>query len=370
MSITELVATNVARDIGNLPRARGPLTDSLFKALRRSPGSMSDDVADQLFVDDPLFGEDTPLALYTLYELHYRGFLDVAEGWEWDPNCLELRRNLERAFIRQLRHDVAGAYGATPVEPNDVVQTLRGLMTSAGPSLSTFMSVDGTPQHMREFGIHRSPYQGKEADPHTWAIPRLKGQSKAALVLIQFGEYGDGRTSKMHAELFSDALEAMGLERRCSAHLDAVPGASISAVNLVSLFGLHRRWRGALIGHLALFEMCAVNAMGDQVDAMRRLGMDGAIPFYEAHVESDVAHERIALNEMVGGLLVDEPSLSDDVVFGARALDLLERRFAERLLAAWSLGESSLHHGEQWRSRTLEVSATTAKYYSSPHLGR
>ncbi len=365
MSAAELSVADSASDVCELPQARGPVTESLFKALVRSPGSMCDAVADQLFVDDPLYGEDTPLALYSLYELHYRGFLNVAEGWEWDSNCLELRRNLERAFIRQLRHEVSASYGSPAIKPDDVVDALRELMTRPGPSLSTFMSIDGTIQHMREFGIHRSPYQGKEADPHTWAIPRLKGQSKAALVLIQFGEYGDGRTSKMHAELFSDALEAMGLERRCGAHLDAVPGASLTAVNLVSLFGLHRRWRGALIGHLALFEMCAVDQMSHQVDAMRRLGMDGAIPFYEAHVASDVAHERIALNEMVGGFLVDEPGLSDEVLFGARALDLIERRFAERLLSAWSKGESSIRRNEQWPPRDYHSTAMTPMFFSS-----
>src|SRR5271154_205228 len=75
MSTTELSPSELARDICELPQPRGPVTDSLFKALVRSPGSMSDGVADQLFIDDALFGEDTPLALYSLYELHYRGFL-------------------------------------------------------------------------------------------------------------------------------------------------------------------------------------------------------------------------------------------------------------------------------------------------------
>jgi hypothetical protein len=364
VSTAEVSRADVGEDVCELPQPRGPVTESLFKALLRSPGSMSDAIADQLFIDDALFGEDTPLALYSLYELHYRGFLNVNDGWEWDPNCLELRRNLERAFIRQLRHEVTDSYGSLAVAPNDVVNALRELMTRAGPSLATFMSIDGTPQHVREFSIHRSPYQGKEADPHTWAIPRLRGQSKAALVLIQFGEYGDGQTSKMHAELFSDALESMGLERRCGAHLDKVPGASLSAVNLVSLFGLHRRWRGALVGHLALFEMCAVNVMSHQMDAMRRLGIDGAIPFYAAHVESDVAHERIALNEMVGGLLVDEPALCDDVMFGARALDLIERKFTERLLSAWSIGESSLRC-ERWSPRDYHSTAMTPMFLSS-----
>ena len=152
----------------------------------------------------------------------------------------------------------------------------------------------------------------------------------------------------MHAELFGDALGALGSEPRYGALLDAVPGASLSAVNLVSLFELHRRCRGALVGHLVLFEMCSVEPMSQRVAGMQRLGIEGATPFYQAHVETDVAHQRIALDEMVGGLLDDEPSLSDDVVFGARALDLLERSFAERLLSAWSMGLSSFRAEAGW----------------------
>jgi Iron-containing redox enzyme len=51
----------------------------------------------------------------------------------------------------------------------------------------------GTLAQLREFAIHRSAYQLKEADPHTWAIPRLTGAVKAAMVEIQADEYGDGR---------------------------------------------------------------------------------------------------------------------------------------------------------------------------------
>ena len=30
----------------------------------------------------------------------------------------------------------------------------------------------------REIAVHRSGYQLKEADPHTWAIPRLNGSGQ------------------------------------------------------------------------------------------------------------------------------------------------------------------------------------------------
>ena len=50
--------------------------------------------------------------------------------------------------------------------------------------------------------VLRSIYTLREADPHSWAIPRLTGRAKTALVEIQNDEYGNGDGSQMHAELF------------------------------------------------------------------------------------------------------------------------------------------------------------------------
>jgi hypothetical protein len=137
-------------------------------------------------------------------------------------------------------------------------------------------------------------------------------------------------------------MRALGLDARYGAYLDIVPGATLSTVNLVSLLGLHRSLRGALIGHLALFEMCSVVPMARYVSTLERLRIPDAIPFYRAHVIADEWHQKLALDGMVGALVADEPALSDDVVFGARALDLLERELTSRLLHAWSRGETSL----------------------------
>jgi hypothetical protein len=109
------------------------------------------------------------------------------------------------------------------------------------------------------------------------------------------------------------------------------------------MFGLHRRWRGALVGHVALFEMCSVGPMGRYAAALRRLGWaDPATRFYDAHVLADERHRVVALEQMVAGLLVDEPYLGGEVVFGARALAAVERGFSQALLGAWEAGRSSL----------------------------
>jgi hypothetical protein len=196
---------------------------------------------------------------------------------------------------------------------------------------------------MREFAVHRSAYQLKEADPHTWAIPRLTGLSKAALVDIQHGEYGEGRPADVHANLFADVMAALDLDPTYGAYLDRIPGVTLSTSNLVTLFGLHRRWRGALVGHLALFEMTSVGPMGRYQRALTRMGLGPeATRFYAEHVKADERHQQVALHGMVAGLIEQEPFLGGEVVFGARALTLVEGLFASHLLDAWAAGRSSL----------------------------
>ena len=104
-----------------------------------------------------------------------------------------------------------------------------------------------------------------------------------------------------------------------------------------------RRWLGACVGHLALFEMTSVGPMGRYAHAVRRLtGSDAAARFYDVHVVADEHHQRLALDEMVGPFVAAEPAMAADVVFGARALGVVEGRFTDHLLSCWRRGQTSL----------------------------
>ena len=321
-----------------LPQPRGPLTERLLDRLTRGVhdlGALGDPEG------DPLTGEDGPLALYLCYEQHYRGLPGVDEDWEWEPSLLALRRDLEVAMEARLTE----AIGPPPagLRPRDVLETLRSLATEGGgPSLSGFVASEATDAQLRELAVHRSAYQLKEADPHTWGIPRLTGDAKAALVHIQTGEYGNGHAADSHATLFATTMAALGLDPAYGAYLDAIPGVTLTTCNLISLFGLHRRWRGALVGHLALFEMCSVGPMSRYSAGLSRLGYGAdATRFYDEHVVADEIHQVVAL-DMVEALLRDEPFTAGEVVFGARALTAVEAAMATRVLDAWAAGGSSL----------------------------
>jgi hypothetical protein len=320
-----------------LPTPRGPLCDSLFTALRRPPAPLAPELIE---MGRQARGDDHALALYCCYELHYGGFGDVDVEWEWEPSLLALRQVLERSFERELRALV----GYPPGDAGAVEAELWRLATSGGGrSLSGWVADQASLEQFRELAKHRSAYQLKEADPHTWAIPRVRGEAKAVMVAIQADEYGNGRGADMHASLFADTMSAVGLDPTPNAYLDEIPGPTLATTNLISLFGLHRRWRGALIGHLALFEMTSVGPMTRYANALARFGLPSqARRFYDVHVVADEVHQHLAVEGMVRALLAAEPELASDVLFGAIALQALEGRVTDAMLDDWEAGRSSL----------------------------
>jgi len=323
-----------------LPGPRGPGSERLIDELRRPPHELAPSALPA--PADPLADEDLQLSLYLLYELHYRGFQGVDEGWEWEPSLLSRRASLERMFEAALL-DAAGSPGET-VAPEEMDVALRAIADAdEGPSLSRYVEREASIDQVLEFLVHRSAYQLKEADPHSWALPRLSGPPKAALVEIQADEYGGGRPERVHAQLFAEAMEAVGLDPAYGSYLDQVPGLTLGTVNLMSFFGLHRRWRGALVGHLALFEMTSSIPNRRYASGLRRLGFDGAATeFFDEHVEADAVHENVAAVDLAGGLARLEPHVAPDILWGARALAELDARWAGHVLAAWDRGESSL----------------------------
>lgn len=323
-----------------LPEPRGLTSEAVIAALRTN--SLTPLAAVEAPSDDPLSGDDSHLALHCCYELFHDGYRGVADRWEWEPSLLRLRRRLEERFLAALRAE----HRAVPApDEHQVADALRTVIGSAAavPSPSRYLDEQGSIDELRELLVHRSIYQRKEADAHTFGIPRLRGTAKSAMVLIQADEYGAGRPGRSHAELFAVTMKRLGLDPTPGAYVDAVPGVTLATDNLASMFGLHRALRGALVGHLAVFEMTSVVPMGRYARAIRRLtGDDAAAEFYDVHVEADSSHEVIAADDLAGGFVRDEPDLASDVIFGADALIQVEARMATHLVASWEAGCSSI----------------------------
>jgi hypothetical protein len=327
---------------------RGPLSAMLHFALPLPPDDIALDglaatVDEALRTDDVLYDDDVQLALFLLYATAYGSLRRIDPAWEWQTDLLQARARLEHAFERRLRDTVP--VGPLPEATQDAVARRLFEMTAptSAPSLSRFVAKKATREQLDEFLILRSVYTLREADPHSWAIPRLTGRAKAALVEIQSDEYGGGDPERVHAAIFARTMRGAGLDDTYGAYIESVPAITLAAQNMMSMFGLNRRLRGAIVGHLAAFEMTSSLPNRSYGDGFRRHGFGREVTWYfDEHVEADAVHEQIAGRDLAGALAEDEPELLGDIMFGAACCLAVDDAAGEHTLNAWSAGRSAL----------------------------
>ncbi|WP_261163824.1 iron-containing redox enzyme family protein [Microbacterium sp. Marseille-Q6965] len=323
----------IAVDKGHAPPAR-ELDDAVSEALERASDVVTDD--------------DVQLALFLLYGSAYGSFGSFGVHSEWDPVLLTARARLERAFEARVRELTPPVPTPDPSTADGIAAVLFELTApQPSPGLARFVEKQADAEQIREMLVLRSIYTLREADPHSWAIPRLTGRPKVALVEIQSDEYGGGRPERMHATLYAAAMRGAGLEDRYGAYVDAVPAVTLAAQNMMSMFGLNRRLLGAIVGHLAAFEMTSSLPNRRYADGMRRVGFGPEVTeYFDEHVEADAVHEQIAGRDLAGRLGEEHPELLPDILFGAAACLAVDDLVADHVLAAWRSGGSALRAAE------------------------
>ncbi|MDF1606257.1 iron-containing redox enzyme family protein [Nocardioides sp. YIM 152315] len=314
-----------------LPDARGPLTEELLAALRAG----TDEFLGVLATAPTATGEDAALALWVLHELHYRGFAEVDDRFEWDPQLIRVRTLLERDLEARLRARFTRPEGLSFVD-----DVFGWIDDHDGVSLARHVHRDADRDQVLDLLRARSLYHLKESDPASWLVPRLGVRAKAALMELQYDEYGDGDPNRLHHHLFALGMAACGLEPAYDAHYDAVPPEALEQSNALSMVGLQRRLRGAALGHLAAFEATSSVPSRRMAQGLERLGFpDELVGYYTEHVEADAVHEQLAVRTVCGAMLAEEPELEDDLWFGAFTCLDLEDRFARAMLDRWGVSE-------------------------------
>ncbi len=321
-----------------LPGPRGAISRKVLDAmLGRGPvRSLARDIA---AVTDVLGDEDLHLALWCLYELHYRGLDGVADELEWDPHLLACRRELEEVFLQGLRVSSKAACARARAGAGDVIDQIRLLIAEdTGPDLATFVQRHADVNQFRDVMVQRSLYTLKESDPSSFVLPRVDGPAKVALAELQYDEYGGGRPDRLHARLFASAMEHCGLDSGYAHYIGEASGSTLALNNAMSLFALHRGLRGAALGHLATFEATSTIPCRRIAAGVRRLRLPDAVwHYFDEHVEADAVHEEVALRSICARIVSDQPDLRDDVLLGSATCLLMDGAVARSLLEGWGV---------------------------------
>ena len=316
------------------PEPVGPLgqwaRDTVAQRSPGAPPAVPEDV-------DALRDHDLQLTLWSLYGLHLRGYEDVPDSLEWDPALLAFRADLERPFEAAVR-EVCAPLLPRP-DPDRIADQVFELVRSAPSSgMAAFLQRDAEVVHLSTYLRRRSLYHLKESDAQSFLLPRVQGAAKTALAEIQYDEYGAGRPERLHQALFAAALRSMGLDDTWGAYVSDADPLTLASDNVISLFGLHRRLRGAAAGHLAAFEATSSVPCRRILQGVRRLGLPEAVAdYYDEHVEADAVHEQVAVRGLCGRLVEQEPDLAADVLLGAAACLVVDRLAGEQLLADWGV---------------------------------
>jgi hypothetical protein len=332
----------------HLPLERGPLSSAVLAALS---GDAALDVAalvDQVTAlpdtVDVLVDDDLPLALWTLYELHYRGFEGVDDDWEWDPDLIRVRNALEERLLAEYRFATSEWVHASLRAGGDVPSRLFAITEMVpGAPLSSYVQREATLEQFVEYLQHKSIYHLKESDPQSFVLPRLSGRPKVALAELQYDEYGAGRPEQLHQALFAAGLDACGLSSDYGAYIDLAPGSTLAVTNVMNLFALRRSLAAAAMGHLGAFEATSSEPCRKVAGGCRRLGLpDVVASYFDEHIEADAVHEQLAFRDICGGMVADRPQGLPDVFFGAAAYLFSESLAGGAMLDAWRSGRSSL----------------------------
>ena len=319
-----------------LPRARGPISRHVIQKLTTADGSRQAPTTDHVGI---LEDDDAQLALWLLYELHYRGFDGVPADLEWDTGLIALRRSLELRFELELRQAVEPALKACADDDRlDVGAQIFALVEADdGPSVATFLQREASLEQVLDLLREKSLQQLKESDPQAFVLPRLEGRAKVALAELLYDEYGAGRPAHLHQALYAEALTAAGLDPAYGAYVDEVSALSLANANVASLFALNRRLLGAAMGHFATFEATSSVPSRKIAAGIERVGLPAAVSaYFHEHVEADAVHEQIAVSDICGTLVSEQPSLRADVLFGAASCLHLEARSGRELLHRWT----------------------------------
>jgi hypothetical protein len=316
-----------------LPHERGPVSHSVVDALAHGHELRPTALSDAPLVQD----EDTQLALWILYALHYRGFDGVPDAREWDLGAIAVRTRIERRLERELREATRPAVEAVARHRDGIgSQVLQLVADDDGPDLATHLQRHATREEALDFLRQRSLQQLRESDPQAFLLPRLTGRAKVALAEVQYDEFGAGRPERLHQRLYADTLVAAGLEPDEGAHVDEVTATSFASANVMSLFSLQRRLRGAAAGHFTAFEASSSVPSRKIAIGLERLGFPPAVAaYFHEHVEADAVHEQVAAHDLCGAMVAEEPHLAADVLLGAATCLHLDALSAAELLERW-----------------------------------
>lgn len=242
------------------------------------------------------------------------------------------RMTLEQGFRAQLARDRGMNREDIPqLDDSDIapwfLDTLDKLPEVEG--WGPFIRESATLDDLKQIVADRSLFFLREPDPWIYAVPTLTGIAKAGLIDLLLDEYGWGKHERMHSTIYAGVMQKLGLNTELDHYLDDAPWQYIATMNLQWMHALSPGNRHRLVGIIYLTEAQSPDAMQNYLAAWKRVGIeDEAVTmFYDLHVSADEDHRRVALEEIVVPICLDDSAAIFEIAAGMLDANALENNY-------------------------------------------
>jgi hypothetical protein len=231
-------------------------------------------------------------------------------------NDIRMQR-LERAFLEELRDEVAEEAATAPTQPDAFVAWFEDLKQNGpgqGDPLFPWLAEEATRDELRWFFEQEAAGEAGFDDLVAYTQVKLPVSAKLELARNYWDEMGRGNRAGMHGPMLDALVDTLAVAPR----IETTVWQSLALANAMTAMATHRDYAWHSVGALGVIELTAPGRSALVAKGLRRIGLsDRERRYFDLHAVLDVKHSADWNREALHPLVVEDSRRATAIAEGA-----------------------------------------------------
>lgn len=224
---------------------------------------------------------------------------------------------LERAFLEELRAEIADDAAAAPPDPGAFVawfEHLRIVGPGQGDPLFPWLADEANRDQLRWFFEQEAAGEAGFDDLVAYTQVKLPVPAKLELARNYWDEMGRGNRAGMHGPMLDALVETLAVEPV----IENTVWQSLALANAMTAMATSRDFAWHSVGALGVIELTAPGRSAMVAQGLRRIGLsDKERRYFDLHAVLDVKHSADWNREALRPLIEEDPRRGTAIAEGA-----------------------------------------------------
>jgi hypothetical protein len=224
---------------------------------------------------------------------------------------------LERAFLEELRADVADAAADAPADPDAFVAWFEHLKQDGpgqGDPLFPWLAEHATGEELRWFFEQEAAGEAGFDDLVAYTQVKLPIPAKLELARNYWDEMGRGRRAGMHGPMLDALVETLDVDPV----IENTVWQSLALANAMTAMATSRDYAWHSVGALGVIELTAPGRSAMVARGLHRIGLTASESrYFDLHATLDIQHSAAWNREALRPLVEEDPRRVSALAEGA-----------------------------------------------------